>query len=100
MTAVKWFHKNETSTFTDLQINRVINILDQFLTSTGLLKNKSLEVKHQHWRKLFKSHSPADFNLKQKKMIGNQPQVSTYSASTLKLSPIPSKYEELIIVVD
>lgn len=59
--------KSEMNTFTDLQINRVINILDQFLTSTGLLKDKSFEVKHQHWRKLFKSHSPADLNLKAEK---------------------------------
>lgn len=50
-------------TFADFQVNRVINVLGQFLAAPSLLKNKSLEMEHQHRRQLLQSDPPADLNL-------------------------------------
>lgn len=47
-----WRLFSDSRTFADLQVYRVINVLDQFLTASSLLKDKSLEVEHQHWREL------------------------------------------------
>lgn len=50
-------------TFADLQVHRVVNVLDQLLTPTRLLIDKALQVQHKDRRELLQSHSPADFNL-------------------------------------
>ena len=54
-------------TFTDFQIYRVVNILDQLLTTASLLEHKSFEVENQHRRQLFEGNSPADLNLRQER---------------------------------
>lgn len=56
--------KSNMCTFANLQVHRVINVLDQLLTAAGLLKDKPLEVEHENRRKLFQSHSSADLDLK------------------------------------
>ncbi len=47
-------------TFADFQVNGVIDVLGQFLAASSLLKNKSLEMKHQHRGQLLQSHPPTD----------------------------------------
>lgn len=65
----KLMHKpvKQGHTFTDLQIYRVVNILDELLTSTSLLKHKSLEMEDQNRGQLFQGDSPADLNLNQER---------------------------------
>lgn len=50
-------------TFADFQVNRVIDVLGQFLAASSLFKNKPLEMKHQHRRQLLQSHSPTNLDL-------------------------------------
>lgn len=50
-------------TFADFQVNRIIDVLGQFLAASSLFKHKALEMKHQHWRQLLQGHSPTDLNL-------------------------------------
>ncbi len=61
-------------TFADFQVNRVINVLGQFLAASSLLKNKSLEMKHQHRGQLLQSHPPTDLNLKTRTKRQNEVQ--------------------------
>lgn len=56
-------HSRRQEIFADFQINRVINVLGQFLAASSLFKNKSLEMEHQHRGQLFQSHPPTDLNL-------------------------------------
>lgn len=56
--------KYASHTFADFKVNRVFNVLDQFLAASSLFKNKSLEMEHQHRGQFFQSHPPTDLNLK------------------------------------
>lgn len=70
-------------TFADFQINRVINVLGQFLAASSLFKNKSLEMEHQHRGQLFQSHSPTDLNLKKKQKKQEKQQNEMQSENVL-----------------
>lgn len=59
----EFFSGLRVCTFADFQVNRVIDVLGQFLAASGLFKNKPLEMKHQHRRQLLQSHSPANLDL-------------------------------------
>lgn len=50
-------------TFADFQVNRVLDVLGQFLAAASLFKDKALEMKHQHRRQLLQGHSPTDLDL-------------------------------------
>lgn len=54
---------NHGRTFADFQVYGVVNVLDEFLTSTSFLEHEPLEVQNKYRRQLFQGHSPADFNL-------------------------------------
>lgn len=50
-------------TFTDFQINGVVDILAQFLAASGFFKHEALQMEHQHGGQLFQRHPSTDLNL-------------------------------------